>query len=73
MSQLTTIDMELLEQELQLRIQNIKNGLANLRILDYYPELRGPIFNRKNISEEIGFNNRRALAIIREIKRREIQ
>lgn len=73
MKTLTTTDMELLTQELQLRIQNIKHGLADLKILDYFPELRGPIFNRKNISDEIGFNNRRALEIIREIKRREIK
>ena len=73
MSNLTTTELELLEQELKFRIQNIRHGLIDLSTLDYYPELRGPFFNRKNINDEIGFNNRRALEIIREIKRREIQ
>lgn len=72
MNAITTTDMELLFQELRLRVQNIRHGLADLKLLDYYPELRGPIFNRKNINDEIGYNSTRALEIIREIKRRDI-
>lgn len=66
------LDEKWLEFELSMRMQNIRHCLQNLRLLDYYPELKGPIFNRKNINEEIGRENTRCLEIIRELKRRDL-
>ncbi len=69
---ISTVSIEFLETELAMRIQNIKNAMHDLRILDYYPELRGPFFNRHNINKEIAYNNARSLEIIRELRRREM-
>lgn len=69
---LKRIDEVLLEQQLLLLLQEIRHRIADLRLLDYYPELKGEFFNRRAINAQIKDANSRALIIIKELNRREI-